>query len=149
MATSNELALNRKALHDYEIVESYEVGIVLQGTEIKSLRQHGGNLQEAYAVVQGGELWLYQMSIAHYAFGNLHNHEEKRKRKLLAHHREIDALKAQSQEKGLTLVPLALYLKGGVAKLRLAVAKGKKSFDKRASIKERDEKRAMQQALKR
>jgi SsrA-binding protein len=146
--SSNDIVSNRRATHDYEILETFEAGIVLQGTEIKSIRAHGATLQEAYIKVLNGEIWLIGCNIAPYRFGNIYNHEEKRDRKLLMHKREINRLKVASQEKGLTLIPLALYLKQGRIKVRLAIAKGKKNIDKRADIKERDEKRHMQQALK-
>ncbi len=146
--SSNDLVSNRRATHDYEILETFEAGIVLQGTEIKSIRNHGATLQEAYIKVLNGEVWLIGSSIAPYRFGNIHNHEEKRDRKLLMHKREINRLKVASQEKGQTIIPLAMYLKQGRIKVRIALAKGKKSIDKRADIKERDEKRRMQQALK-
>lgn len=148
MNQSNDLVSNRRATHDYEILETFEAGIVLQGTEIKSIRNHGATLQEAYVKVLNGEVWLIGCSIAPYRFGNIHNHEEKRDKKLLMHKREISRLKVATQEKGLTIIPLAMYLKQGRVKLRIGIAKGKKSIDKRADIKERDEKRRMQQALK-
>ncbi len=144
----NELVSNRRAFHDYEILESFEAGIVLKGTEIKSLRSGGGGLQEAYVKVLHGELWLIGCQIAHYKFGNIQNHEEKRERKLLMHKKEIDRLKKAQQEKGLTLIPLGLYLKQGRAKVKIGIGKGKKAHDKRASIKERDAKRAIDRALK-
>jgi SsrA-binding protein len=143
-----DLVSNRKATHDYEILETFEAGIVLQGTEIKSIRDHGATLQDAYIKVFQNELWLIGCNIAHYRFGNIHNHEEKRDRKLLMHKREIKKCKGAVQEKGLALIPLALYLKQGRIKVRLAIAKGKKSIDKRADIKERDDKRQIQRALK-
>ena len=148
MKASRDLASNRRATHDYEILETFEAGIVLQGTEIKSIRQHEASLQEAYVKVLKGEIWLIGSSIAPYRFGNIYNHEEKRDRKLLMHKREIRRLQTATQEKGLTIVPLAMYLKQGRIKLRIAIAKGKKNVDKRADIKERDEKRRIQQALK-
>jgi SsrA-binding protein len=148
MSHSSDLVSNRRATHDYEILETFEAGIVLQGTEIKSIRNHGASLQEAYIKVVKGEVWLIGSSIAPYRFGNIHNHEEKRDRKLLLHKREINRLKVATQEKGLTIIPLALYLKKGRIKVRIGIAKGKKHIDKRADIKERDEKRHLQQALK-
>lgn len=148
MNQSNDLVSNRRATHDYEILETFEAGIVLQGTEIKSIRNHGASLQESYVKVLSGEIWLIGSSIAPYRFGNIHNHEEKRDRKLLMHKREINRLKVASQEKGLTIIPLGMYLKNGRVKLRIGIAKGKKNIDKRAVIKERDEKRHIQQALK-
>lgn len=145
---SQDLVSNRRATHDYEILETFETGIVLQGTEIKSIRANGATLQEAYVKVLKGEVWLVGCNIAPYRFGNIYNHEEKRDRKLLMHKREINRLKVATQEKGLTLIPLALYLKQGRIKMRIGLAKGKKTVDKRADIKERDEKRRMQHALK-
>lgn len=145
---SKDLVSNRRATHDYEILETFEAGIVLLGTEIKSIRHHGATLQDAYVKVLKGEVWLIGCQIAHYKFGNIHNHEEKRDRKLLMHKREINRLKVGTQEKGLTIIPLALYLKEGRVKVRIATAKGKQSHDKRAAIKERDEKRNLQKALK-
>lgn len=145
---SSDIVSNRRATHDYEILETFEAGIVLLGTEIKSIRNHGATLQDAYVKVLKNELWLIGCQIAHYRFGNVHNHEEKRDRKLLMHKREINRLKVATQEKGLTIIPLGMYLKNGRVKLRIATAKGKKTFDKRAAIKERDEKRHLQQALK-
>lgn len=144
----SELVSNRRATYDYEILETFETGIVLKGTEIKSLRANGGSLQEAYVKVIDNELWLIGCNIAQYRFGNIHNHEEKRDRKLLMHKREINRLKVATQEKGLTLIPLALYLKKGRVKVRIASAKGKKTFDKRSTTKERDDQRQMQKALK-
>lgn len=143
-----DLVSNRRATHDYEILETFEAGLVLQGTEIKSIRSNGATLQDAYIKVLKSELWLIGCQIAPYRFGNIHNHEEKRDRKLLMHKREINRFKVATQEKGLTLIPLALYLKHGRIKIRVAIAKGKKTFDKRAAIKERDEKRHMQQVVK-
>lgn len=144
-APNPELVSNRRARHDYEILESYEAGIMLLGTEIKSLRNHGGSLQDAYVDVKGSSLVLMNASIAPYSFGNIHNHEERRPRKLLMHKREIEKLRKQVAEKGLTLIPLSLFLnKRGYAKVRIALAKGKKAHDKRAALKERDVKRAIQ-----
>lgn len=145
---SSDLVSNRRATHDYEILETFEAGIALQGTEIKSIRNNGATLQDAFVKVLDNELWLIGCNIAHYKFGNIHNHEEKRDRKLLMHKREINRIKVATQEKGLTVIPLALYLKNGRIKVRIATAKGKKSYDKRADIKERDEKRNIQQAMK-
>jgi SsrA-binding protein len=142
---SNELVSNRRALHDYEILDTYEAGVVLLGTEIKSLRNHGGSLQDAYVDIKAAAPWLLNASIAPYNFGNIHNHEERRPRKLLMHKNEIEKLRKQVAEKGLTLIPLAIFLnKKGIAKVRIAVAKGKKAYDKRAALKEREMKRSMQ-----
>ena len=145
---SNELCSNRKAYHDYEIVDKVEAGLQLQGTEIKSLRNHGGSLAEAYVRIIRGEVFLIGAHIAHYTFGNIHNHEERRDRKCLLHTYEIEKFRQKVQQKGMTLVPLSLYLKKGRAKLLIGLAKGKKHVDKRASIKERDAKRQMDRARK-
>jgi SsrA-binding protein len=145
---SSDLVSNRRALHDYEVLETFEAGIVLLGTEIKSIRNNGASLQEAYVKVLKNELWLIGASIAPYRFGNIHNHAEKRDRKLLMHKREIGRLRTSVQEKGLALIPLALYLKEGIVKIKIAIAKGKKTVDKRADIKAKDEKRKVQQAMK-
>jgi SsrA-binding protein len=145
---SSELASNRKATFNFEILETFEAGIMLQGTEIKSLRDHGGNLQDSYVKILRGEMWLIGCSIAPYRLGNIHNHEERRERKLLMHKREIDHLKEGTQEKGLALIPLSFYLKNGRVKVKLALAKGKKTIDKRATIKERDDQRRIDKAMK-
>lgn len=143
-----ELVSNRKAGFQYEILDTFEVGIVLIGTEIKSLRNNGGSLQEAYISVDRGELWLLNASIAPYRFGSVYNHEEKRKRKLLAHKKEILRITSSIQEKGLTCIALSLYLKNGKAKVKIALARGKKLHDKRDSIKEKEDTRSIQRALK-
>lgn len=140
----NELVSNRKAFHDYEIIETYEAGIQLLGTEIKSLRNHGGQLRDAYVDVRDFSLFLLNASIAPYSFGNIHNHEERRPRKLLMHKGEIEKLRRAVAEKGLTLIPLSIYLnKRGFAKIKIALARGKKNYDVRAAKKEKDLKRAM------
>jgi SsrA-binding protein len=143
-----DLVSNRRATFNYEILDTFEAGISLMGTEIKSLRDHGGSLQEAYVRIFDNELWLIGCSIAPYRFGNVHNHEERRQRKLLMHKREILKLKEATQEKGLTLIPLAFYLKDGRVKIRIAKAKGKKTVDKRDSIREKEDTRNIQRALK-
>ena len=143
-----DLVSNRKAHHNYEILETLESGIVLLGTEIKSLRDHGGNLQEAYVVFHRGEAYLKNSSIAPYKFGNIYNHEERRERKLLLHKRELLRLKSIIDEKGLTIIPLGMYLKHGLVKVRLGVAKGKKAYDKRAALKARQDKREMDRSMK-
>lgn len=145
---SPELVRNRKARFNYEIDETFEAGIILQGTEIKSLREGGGSLQEAYIKIIRGEMWLVGASIAPYKFGNIHNHEEVRDRKLLMHKREIERLRAATQEKGYAIVPLSMYLKKGRVKLQIATGKGKKSIDKRETIKSRDEKRRIDRVMK-
>lgn len=148
MSNNKDLVSNKRATFNYQILETFEAGIVLQGTEIKSLRDNGGSLQEAYVRVENKELLLVGSSIAPYRFGNVHNHEEKRERKLLMHKREIEKLRIATQEKGLTIIPLAFYLKEGRVKVRIATAKGKKTYDKRESIKERDDKRQMDRLSK-
>jgi len=144
----SDLVSNRRAFHDYEILETFEAGLVLQGTEIKSLRDHGGSLQEAYIRPIKGELWLIGASIAPYKFGNIHNHEERRERKLLMHKREIVKIASKAQEKGLSVIPLAIYLVKGRAKIKIALGKGKKLYDKRQALKSREEKKRIDQALK-
>ena len=146
---SKELVSNRKALHDYEILETVEAGILLTGTEIKSLRNHGGTLQDAYAEVRDSGVWMLQSSIAPYSFGSLYNHEERRPRKLLLHKREIERLRKLSQEKGVALIPLSIYLNAkGIAKVRIGAGRGKKAYDKRAALKTKEAKRAMHRAQK-
>lgn len=145
---ADDLVSNRKAFHNYEILETFEAGIVLLGTEIKSLRDHGGSLQDAYVVFHHGEAWLKNSSIAPYKFGNIHNHEDKRERKLLLHKREILKFKTSTEEKGLAVIPLGMYLKKGIVKVRIAIARGKKAYDKRAAIKSREDKRDMERAMK-
>lgn len=143
-----ELVSNRKATFNYEILDTFEAGIVLAGTEIKSLRDNGGSLQDAYLKIIAHEIWLVGCHIAPYRYGNIYNHEERRERKLLMHKREINALKVASQEKGLALIPLSFYLIKGRVKVRIATAKGKKVADKRQTIKERDDNRRISQAMK-
>lgn len=145
---TNQLASNRKARFNYEILETFEAGIVLFGTEIKSLRDHGGSIEQAYVRTKKGELWLINSHIAPYSFGNRENHEEMRERKLLMHKKEILKIDQALAERGLALVPLELYLSRGRAKLKIGLARGKKSHDKREAIKERDEKRRIDQMLK-
>ncbi len=143
-----DLVSNRKAVHNYEILETLEAGIVLLGTEIKSLRNHGGNIQDSYVIFHRGAAFLKNSSIAPYKYGSLFNHEERRERKLLLHKRELLRLKSLADEKGVTLIPLAFYLKKGFVKVKLGVAKGKKSHDKRAAIKARDDKRSMDRLMR-
>ncbi|MGB7978956.1 MAG: SsrA-binding protein SmpB [Chlamydiales bacterium] len=145
-----ELVSNRRATYDYEILDAFEAGIILLGSEIKSLRNHGGSLQDAYVDVRGEDITLRNASIAPYSHGGvgIFNHEERRPRKLLMHKREIEKLRRQIQEKGLAVIPLSIYLnKKGLAKVRIAVAKGKKAYDKRASLKEKEDKRAVKKAM--
>ncbi len=143
-----ELVSNRRAFHDYEMLETFEAGIVLLGTEIKSLRNHGGSLQDAYIIVKGHTVTLKNSSIAPYKSGGVFNHEERRERKLLLHKREIEKLRTFSEQKGLTLLPLSLYLKNGYVKVKVAVARGKKAYDKRAALKDREHKKAIDRAMK-
>jgi SsrA-binding protein len=129
---------NRKARHDYFIIESIEAGIVLTGTEVKSLRQGNANLQDSYAELRSGEVWLEGMHINPYEHGSIYNHEPRRKRKLLLQKKQIRKLLGGLKEKGLTLVPLSVYFKGPYAKVELALARGKKSYDKREAIAKRE-----------
>jgi len=142
------IAENRKARHDYLIVDQYEAGLVLTGTEVQSLRLGKANLKDSYAKVKDGEVWLYQVHISPYPFAYFNNHEPLRVRKLLLHKREIMRLYAKANEQGYTLVPLKLYFKGGKAKITLALAKGKREFDKRQSIRDREQKREMDRVRK-
>jgi SsrA-binding protein len=139
---------NRKARHDFHIVERVEAGIALTGTEVKSLRDGGGNIRESYAQLRDGELFLIGANIAPYRQGNLQNHEPMRDRKLLLHRREIEQLGAKVAQRGMTLVPLALYLANGKVKLELGLARGKEGVDKRHAMAERDAKRQMERAVK-
>lgn len=143
-----DLVSNRRATFNYELLDTFEAGIALQGTEIKSLRNNGGVLQDAYIKILDNEAWLIGCHIAPYRFGNVYNHAERRDRKLLLHKREIAKLETAVQEKGCALIPLSFYLKNGRVKVRLAIAKGKKSHDKRQAIKERDDKREMSRMMK-
>ncbi len=139
---------NRRAFHDYHIEERVEAGLVLTGTEIKSIRAGRVNLRDAYARSENDELWLIGAHIARYPGGNRYNHEPTRPRKLLLHRNEIAELSEAVLKKGLTVVPLKLYLKKGMAKVELGVARGKKQYDKRAAIAERDAERQVQRALR-
>ena len=145
----DDLATNKKAFHDYEILETYEAGVALKGTEIKSLRENGASLNDSYVKIFKNEAILIGSYIAPYNFGNIYNHPERRDRKLLLHHYEIKKLKKAIQEKGLTIVLLSLYLNAkGMCKAKIAVAKGKKLHDKRVTIKAKEEKRAIQREMK-
>ena len=141
------IAQNKKARHDYSILDTYEAGLVLQGTEVKSLRDGRANLTEAYATIEDGEAWIHNLHIPEYTQGTWTNHAPRRKRKVLMHRGEIDKLIGKTREGGLTLVPLDLYFKDGKVKATLALAKGKKSYDKRADLAERDSKREIQRAF--
>ncbi|MEZ5066631.1 MAG: SsrA-binding protein SmpB [bacterium] len=140
---------NRKARHDYEILETFEAGLVLTGTEVKSLRAGKASLAEAYARLRGDEVWLIGAHIPEYSHGNRENHEPTRARKLLLHRREIERLRGQIEQKGLTLVPLRLYWSKGRAKLEFALGRGKKHWDKREDTAKREAQRDMDRALSR
>ncbi len=142
------IARNRKARHDYEILERLECGMALMGSEVKSLRAGRVNLNDAYGDIRDGEVYLLNLHISPYEQANRFNHEPRRARKLLLHRREIRKLIGKTQEKGLTLVPLALYFRRGIAKCELAVARGKKSYDKRAAKADADAQRRVQRALR-
>jgi SsrA-binding protein len=139
---------NRKARHEYYIMETYEAGLALKGTEVKSLRNGKANLQDSFARVENGELLLYNMHISPYDQGNRFNHEPKRTRRLLMHKREIMRLYGKTREKGLALIPLQVYFKNGLAKIELALAKGKKIHDRREDIAARDARREIERAFK-
>ncbi|MBI2936566.1 MAG: SsrA-binding protein SmpB [Chloroflexi bacterium] len=141
------IAINRKAHHDYHLQGSWEAGLVLTGTEIKSIRSAKVNIRDAYAQAQGGEMWLHQAHIAPYEKGNIYNHAPLRPRKLLLHKAEIRAMTQKAAEKGLTLVPKRLYVKNGYAKVELALAKGKKAYDHREDIAKRDARRSLEREL--
>jgi len=147
--TERSIAVNRKALHDYEVLSSHEAGLALTGTEIKSIREGRVNLRDGYARVEKGEAWLYNTHIAQYAQGNRFNHEPLRPRKLLLHRSEIDELERETTQKGLTLIPLRMYYKRGRAKLQLALVRGRKSYDKREAIADREVQRDIARALRR
>ncbi|MCZ3390136.1 MAG: SsrA-binding protein SmpB [Actinomycetia bacterium] len=143
------VAQNRKARHDYHIDGTYEAGLVLTGTEVKSLREGRASLVDGYAAVKEGEVWLHNVHIPEYTQGTWTNHEPRRVRKLLLHRDQIRKLSAKTHESGLTIVPLALYFKDGYAKVEIGVARGKKSYDKRHSIAEREAKRDADRAVAR
>jgi len=145
-----DLVTNRKAFHDYEILETFEAGIMLQGSEVKSLRNHGGSLQDAYILIaENGDVVLKNASIAPYKYGtSIFGHEERRDRKLLLHKREIERLRTTFQVKGFAIIPLAIYLKNGFIKIKIGCARGKKAYDKRQSLKAKEHKRSIDRALK-
>jgi len=144
------VAVNRKARHDYFIEETYEAGIVLTGSEIKSVRAGRVNLRDSYAIVKDGEVWLLNVHIAPYQQASSHErHDPRRTRKLLLHRRQINRLAGKVQAKGYTLVPLRIYLKDNRAKVEIALARGKKLYDKRRAIAEREAQREMERAIKR
>ena len=147
--SENAVATNRKAYHDYFIEEKFEAGIMLQGTEVKSLREGRVNLQDSYASVKGNEVFLHHCHISPYSHGNIMNHEPLRTRKLLLHRKEINKLLGKTQQQGLTLIPLRMYFsKRGLAKVELGLAKGKKQHDRRETIKTREASREVERAMK-
>jgi SsrA-binding protein len=142
------ITVNRKAKHEYSIIQTFETGIVLVGTEVKSLRQGKANLVDSYAKLKDSEVWLVNLHISEYSQGNINNHDPKRDRKLLLNKSEIRKLIGKTKEKGLTLIPLRLYFKKGKVKLELALAKGKKVYDKRKDIAKRDFERDQERKIK-
>lgn len=142
------LAVNRKARYNYAVEDSLECGIELRGTEVKSMKERSFSFSDAYAKVEGGELWLVGLHVTPYKFGNIYNHEPDRTRKLLVHRQEIKRLSRKVNERGLTLVPLSFYLKKGIVKLELGICRGKRMVDKRQDIKRRDQKRDAERALR-
>ncbi len=148
MSAIKVVATNRKAYHDYFIIETYEAGIALTGTEIKSVRAGQVSLREGYVLPRQGELWLMNVHIAPYEHGGIWDHDPKRPRKLLLHRREINKLLGKVRERGYTIVPLRMYLKNNRAKVEIALVKGKRKYDKRAAIARRDEERRMRHEWK-
>jgi len=142
------VAVNRRARHEYEIIDTFEAGIVLVGSEVKSLRQGAVNMSDAYAEIRGEECFLVNLHISPYLFSGALNHEPKRTRKLLLHKREIRRLEGKVQQKGFTLIPLSIYFRNGLAKVELALARGKSFRDKREDIRKRDEQRLMERELR-
>lgn len=147
-AKDNVLAQNKKARHDYNILETIEAGLVLTGTEIKSVRASRINLKDGYAQIHNGEAWLMNVHISEYDQGNRFNHDPLRPRKLLLHKKQINELAGKTSQQGITIVPLKVYLKNGFAKVLLGVAKGKHEYDKRETIKRRDQEREIRRTLK-
>lgn len=145
--SSSAIAVNRRARHDYDIIKTLECGLVLTGSEVKSLREGKGNIIEAYGIFTKEELWLLNSSIAPYSHGGYSNHEDRRTRKLLAHKKEIIKLKHEMDTQSLTMVPLKLYWKAGKIKIEMALVRGRKKQDKRAALKEKDWKRQQQRVL--
>ncbi|NGX56858.1 MAG: SsrA-binding protein [Candidatus Anoxychlamydiales bacterium] len=140
---SKDLVSNKKAFYDYEILDTFEAGIVLVGSEIKSLKDHTGSLQDSYVIIKKNELFVENLYIAPYKFSKAFPHEERRQRKLLMHRHEIDKIAKKTKEKGFSIIPLSIYLKKGKAKIKIAIAKGKKAFDKRAKMKEKEDKASL------
>ena len=139
---------NRKAFHDYSIEETVEAGVQLAGTEVKSLRDGKANLKDSYVLIKDSEAFLFNCHISPYSHGNIMNHEPLRTRKLLLHRKEIERIRGKALQKGYTLVPLKIYFKGSYAKVEVGLAKGKKVYEKRESIKEREAKRTIERAMK-
>jgi SsrA-binding protein len=148
MENIKTITVNKKAYHDYHILESYEAGIALKGSEIKSIRMGRVNIRDAYARAEKGELWLHNSHISAYQAGGFNTHEPDRRRKLLMHRKQIAELEQTSNQKGLTLVPLRIYIKNGIAKLEVGVGKGKKQYDKRDAISKRETDREVERAMK-
>jgi SsrA-binding protein len=145
---AGDVASNRYASYRYELLERFECGIVLEGTEVKSLRTSGAQLKDGYAAFQDGELWLHSVHIPPYGPASRENHDPERPRKLLLHKRELERLAARASERGLTIVPTRIYFKGSHAKVEIALARGKDLFDKRQSIRERETRRDMERAVR-
>ncbi|MEH6947207.1 MULTISPECIES: SsrA-binding protein SmpB [Peribacillus] len=143
-----QLAQNKKAYHDYFIEDTFEAGIVLQGTEIKSIRAGKANLKDSFAKIERGELYLHNMHVSPYEQGNRYNHDPLRTRKLLLHRKEINKLIGETKETGYTIVPLKLYLKNGFAKVLIGLGKGKKQYDKRDDLKKKEAKRDIERAFR-
>ncbi|MEV4916657.1 SsrA-binding protein SmpB [Streptomyces tirandamycinicus] len=141
------IAQNKKARHDYHILDTYECGLVLMGTEVKSLRQGRASLADGFVDIHDHEAWLHNVHVPEYSQGTWTNHSARRKRKLLLHREEIDKLESKSQETGHTIVPLALYFKDGRAKVEIALAKGKKEYDKRQTLREKQDRREADRAM--
>ena len=141
------IAQNKKARHDYLIIDTYEAGLVLTGTEVKSLRQGRASLVDGFVQLDGNEAWLHNVHVPEYSQGTWTNHSARRKRKLLLHRAEIDKLESKSGEMGHTIVPLALYFKDGRAKVEIALAKGKKEYDKRQTLREKQDRRETDRAI--
>jgi SsrA-binding protein len=148
MSGEKNIAVNRRARHDYHVLERVEAGLALQGTEVKSLRNGNVNFKDAYAERRGGEMYLVGLHIAPYEQGNVYNHDPERPRKLLLHRREIEQLASQVEEKGLTIVPLRMYFTRGIAKAELGLCRGKQKADKREALQEKAQKREVERALK-
>lgn len=148
ISEEKNITVNRKARHEYHILQTYEAGIVLVGTEVKSLREGKANLVDSYAKIKNGEVWLVSAHISEYRQGNINNHNPTRDRKLLLNKSEIRKLIGKTKEKGLTLIPLRMYFKNGRVKVELALAKGKKSYDKRDAIAKRDFQREQERKIK-